>query len=506
MSRSEDGRRPGRSGLGEPGRLAVFATAAAVLAIVLVDFFPYADAVNHLARYRLIGEAFAGSAESWFSFRIYPSGYILGDLVGVTLVSVLPAMVVGRIIAIVAILTLCAGTLFALRRLGSAGWWAAVVVPVLTLNWYFFYGFFNYLVALGLALGFLAWWVGKLGSVKPRDLALGSAGILALSTLHLSAVAVVLVCVWTSAGIRTIGVPVEGAEKEQRRWHLWVAPMVFAALFFGYLELGDLVAASQIPTAAVPPNEFRSIPQKLVQFFSPFYSFSLEQGAVMVAAYGGAVLLGLVGWVRRPKLSHPLIWGLALFAVYLVFPVRFQGAYDADVRFLLPAYILLLVGLVPSATPPRWVLRGLTGVVVVHVALVFLHMRAIDQDLAAYMDVLDQVPAEAAVVALNGSPSIGRVDPARFFEHWHVARKGGKAPGLFNGEEHGGHMMHFRIDEHLRYALDTWDPQLQPINWPRLGEYYDYVITVGSGEDVDDPPAEWDRAASNHFVSLYRRR
>ncbi|MEX1258881.1 MAG: hypothetical protein WEG36_14800 [Gemmatimonadota bacterium] len=447
-----------------------------------MDHFPYADAVNHLARYRLIADYLAGHSTIPMEFRFLPTGYIAGDLLGVGLLHLFPAGFAARLLALLALLIPSIGVYVLAGSLLEENRDVVGVLPVLSLNWYLFYGFFNYLIGLGFAYFFLAWW-WKLRDVnRPSTLAVTAVGIVVIGLWHLAAVAIALTVIWTHAIWSTWN---KGRNRSGAPWTsmlpIWVIPLTAAMAGFSFAIVSRmLVEGSGSPVAESPEMMFRTPFEKAMQFLSPIYVFSLAQALLMVGTLSFAFV---ACWIegRRSSRRGPLflLTGAMLLFFFLVFPVEMGGVYDVDVRFLLPGYVFLLFWAAPRTRVSSWVLRLVTLGVVVHSAVTYTHMRTIDESLGDLAEVIDALPNGVNVVALVATESRGRVDPERHFIFWHTIQHGGLANTMFTAE-HGGHLAHFMVSN-LPYDVPlVWIPGVNDPDWHRVAEDYQYAVTIGA--------------------------
>ncbi len=184
---------------------------------------------------------------------------------------------------------------------------------------------------------------------------------------------------------------------------------------------------------------------------------------------------------------------LALFAVYLVWPLALGEARGVDARWLLPAYVLPFCAAAADRRPPgARALAAVGALAVLHAGVVFAAGRRIDRDLDAYDRVLARLPGDARVLPLvtpvrrHGV----RIAPYRHHAMWHLVRGGGRVAGLFAADglyDDGhpySHMAHVRERDRVYYPDESWGADsAPPLPWGRIWRDFDVVIHAGD----DDP-------------------
>ena len=175
---------------------AAFVAQAAV--VLSVRYLPYSDATNHLSRYVLMEQYWFGTPPDYVEVSLRPSSYIGLDLMGVALVHFFSVQIAAKVLALLSVLAPGIGMYLLLcatcpeRR----GW--ALVGVLLGFNRYFFLGFFNYTIGIGLLLI----WLAAYRRIKARPtllslIALGVCGIV-LAVVHLSTIIILAVIVAAS--------------------------------------------------------------------------------------------------------------------------------------------------------------------------------------------------------------------------------------------------------------------------------------------------------------------
>jgi hypothetical protein len=464
--------------------VAVFAAIACnVVSVAGLRFFPYGDMPNHLARYSLISMSWLHTAPGWVQFRWVPTSYIAIDVIGAALVTVFGP--IGASLALtIAYLALLPLGMFALLRAvnpRTAAW--ALVGSLMAFNWCFLTGFYSYSTGVGLSLLWLAWWWPRRASTKLGVRAVGVCGVAALYLVHMSAAAIVLAAVG-SACIE----PLLSGRYHTRKWHQVVArcatTMIYAA---GPLLIYVLV---RFQSAGIGrPSEamlFRAPADKLRHFLTPFASFSPAQTIFFVSAY----LLAL--WLRyrneRPSATN-LTWMVAagvMLAAYTIFPTLFIGAWDVDVRFLLPAYLLLFVlPATPETRPPNTAVVGLLfALVVAQAATTLWYGVRIDRETANVVRLLPTDGSNTLVLPTDEDEYF-RVDPFTHVGEWATMKDANsRVNSLFAGGRGGAHLDHFIVERTLYEPGVHWARRgFTPLDWERVRADYQFILLTGSNPD-----------------------
>ncbi len=498
--------RDGRAGLISWDELVLWLAVLINAAVVItVRYFPYTDTTNHLARYVILSEIWRGNPPFSAEFRLLPTGYIGMDVIGALLAGLLPPLAVQRIVSLVAVSLTPIAMYMLLRAKAPAarGW--AVVGALLAFNWFLLIGFTAYSIGVGLAILWIAGWWKHRHRPSAAGRILLIAGALALYSVHLSAAAVILVVVSIDTVLRL------APQRFDLRHAMRDGPACTGAAVI--LALGALWLTGKMiaPPGPLPAYEMhvRSAWSKLTHVFAPFYSFSPIQAAVLAGSYLlSLVLFGIrhgLAWKRDPI----VVAGFALFVLYLVFPATFMGAEDADVRFVLPALLLLFAGPVRGVRPKRFdLLVPLLGCLL-HTGIVWHRAVAIDRELADMATILDLLPARSNVLPLvSDQRRNGRIPAYRHFVQWHTLNRQGRAPALFSGNGYGQHLAHFWIPDPLYHPGDHWGTRdFHALAWDRIREQYEFILQAGADARASTLIMEQaEPVARRGDVTLYRVR
>jgi hypothetical protein len=490
--------------------------------VCAAQYFPYHDATNNLARYVLMGRAWFGTPASFVQVRLIPTPYIALDIVGVMLVHLLGPAAGLRAITCVLVLVIPLGMYAVLRRTcpERRGW--AVVGVLCSLSFYLLIGFFNFVAGIGAALFWLAAWWPRRDTTAWGTRAALLVGLAAVFLVHLAGAMSVLVVLgvaylvdrWTAWSAERKIHP-SPRWPNQLRWLLTprLVTLVAGAAVVGVMSMIWHLALGPEPLSAAVPPDFRSIPNKLANLASPFYSFSYPQMALMGGGYA-ASLVAFLGVNRRTlRADVMLASAIAFLILFLVFPYRVDGAGFVDMRWLLPALVLPFCAAASGPVPAQrsWLALPCLATLL-HVGVVRHESMRLDPQLRAYRELIDAVPAGARLLPIVADrEQDGRLDPFRHFALWHTIDGGGRVSGLLTEEDRYdtnppglSHKFfgHFREPVLLYYPDERWGTQVpyppDSLDWRRLDADYDYIVVAGS-----DPSA---RAAVAAHAALVAQR
>jgi hypothetical protein len=455
--------------------------------------FPYQDGPNHLARYVLISKALFGVSRPDVDFRLLPTSYIGLDLVGATLVRFIGPGATLHFVVTLCIALPTLGLYALLRRVAPerSNW--ALSAVLFAFSWYVLDGLLNYVVGVGLALLWLAWW-WPLRRTRAWSTRLAfTVGILLLFTVHLSAPLIVLVVVWIDAAYEL------RFASARRPWRtVMLAEGVTAVLLAVAVGLLWAWVETRLPAglAGAQGLEFRTPVMKLLAFAAPFYSFSLVQAGVMIAAYATILIAFVLANLRALRVNSLVVSAFAFFALFLIFPKNVGTAGGVDVRWLLPALLLPFCAssvhevTKPAASQNRALLIAL-GACVASGALIGWQAHTRDPLLDDFDRVLSELPVGARLLPIvadrHPHPRIGTYQEYAF---WYIIRRDGFVPGLFSyygsriGDDPFPHFAHFEIARAYMSPYEWGLSTFTPLDWQRIDCEYNYIIQAGNDERV----------------------
>lgn len=453
--------------------------------------FPYQDGANHLARYVLLDQAWFGTASAEIHARWLPTSYIAVDALGAVLVHLIGPDLALRAIVVLALVLLPGGMYLLLRQTASErrGW--ALVGVLLGLSWYLLDGLLNFVIGAALAFIWLAcWWPRRDSDAWLARCAL-VAGAAGLFLVHLSAPLAVLVVVWTDWGLAIVAwLRSPGGHRPRVRARALTSILTAVAVLalWAWVELA--IGQARPGESAL---EFRSATEKLLTLGAPFYSFSLTQALVL--ATGWAVSLTAFLFINRADLRFDaiVVSSIAFLALAAISPRSVGAAGGVDVRWLLFAYLLPFCA--TSEGRPRAQRAGIWLVLLaslVHAGVVHRSTRARDRMLDDVDRVLSLLPDGTRLLPIvadgNAHPRVGTYNE---YAYWHVIRKAGRVPGLFNfdgtrpGDARFTHFAHFEVRAQPYMPPYEWGTAtFTPLDWARIGDDYDYILQAGSDARV----------------------
>jgi hypothetical protein len=455
----------------------LIALALNVAIAITARYFPFEDTTNHLARYVLMERA-------WFAHgvgvpasivvRARPGPYFALDAIGAVLVYLFGATATMHGVAVLAVVAVPLGFALLLNAIGGdARRWAIAAVPF-GFDFWVHAGMLSYVVGVGVAFAFLAaWWPHRASPTPLRVVGL-IAGMMLCYLMHLSSALMVLVVIWVDALVA-------------RDRRIWLVLLLTAVI--GGMTLWTTLGAPPLPASKAGHLEFGTVWWKVKNIASPFYTYSVAQALPMAATYIVAVVLFVRANPVRAWRSTLGLSAAAFFVLYAIFPQMGTGGGYIDMRWLIPAYLLILCAAGGATQGPSPFGLGLLAALSIISSLVLAPtIWRIDRYLEDYAAVLDHLPNGKSVfpIVADDKRFGGRVIPYRHFAFWYTIDRGGHVPSLFNysgdGMESNWFMPYFDDTAH-RYAPPVgWfggGGPLPPLHWARIAAENDYVVVAG---------------------------
>jgi len=464
-----------------------------VLIVSIINHFPYADGVNHIARYKILHDVIFNKQQTLYdaSFELIPTSYLLLDFLAICSLNFIDPHTLGKLISILAAIMPILGLTALASSVNSRNKSLVIATGgILSFNWYYFYGFMNYLIGLGLALLVLAWWWKYRDSSRKSSILFAAIYAALLYLTHLTSLSIVLVVTWLYGGLAIIEY-LRNKKTLTQLFSVWLIPLslfITGILLFLYTRY-ELAGNLPIESKGIF-IEFRDPVAKIKQFFSPFFSFSVGQMLVMFLGWAMGAGYVLYKFYKKPSLNVFALSSVVFILLFLLFPAVVYGAYDADVRFLLPALMTWLI--VPTTHEALSGFRHyVTGIVflmfILHASIVYSKLQVIEEGLDDYAKIIEELPKQSKVVAIVTQGSKGRVDPYRHYILWHVINNSGWSNGLFHRKNTGSHMGHFIVKNIPYSPPENWKIQPPPtIEWKSIKEQFEYVIVVGDVKGVKE--------------------
>jgi hypothetical protein len=198
---------------------------------------------------------------------------------------------------------------------------------------------------------------------------------------------------------------------------------------------------------------------KLTHLAAPFFLFSAYQALIIGLPFALAMLAHLsLSW--RAVARSPLgVSALVFLILYFAFPASALGAYDADIRFLMPAFMLPFC--VPG-TNRRSGGQGLVSALVLiaiiaHAVVVYWVGHKVDADLRDERRLLRAIPSGQHLLALvTDGRRFGRIDPFRHFALWYtIDHPESRVNSLFDRGS-APHLAHFEANPPLYDPGTHW--------------------------------------------------
>lgn len=513
------------------GARAWWAAFVALLGFLCVPFFlvgvpPVQDYPNHLARLYVL--AF-GAADPSLSAMYTPHWTVIPnlaiDLVGPPLMHLLPVSVVGRILLAASAILPVAGIVLYHRAVFRVRSWWPLASGVVAFNGIFFFGFMNYLYAVGLAFALAACWI----AFRPRHplvtVAGSAAGVVVLFFCHIAGPLLFALLVGTHEAVLLW-------QSRSREGLVRPAATRLLALFAALLPALVLFAVSPL-AGAHGPLTWESPKEKLLYLFTPLATY--DPRLTLLSAIVVVPVLALV-FFRRPRVDVATAFAFVVIAAaYVVAPHKAIGGSVLEVRLTIVLAFLLVAGIRPAlsaytASAVAFILAALFVVRVTHVASVWDDHRS---DLAELRSVIAAVPAGARVLAVTGaydtpaaylaSEPAGQVPPDMYRVDEHlpamlVIKRHAFWPQLFTDPSQqplAVNPAYAAISDSLgelrpAAVLASDDPVATPPapylhDWP---DRFDYVLVMDAGAMSGAPvrPDRLDLVKATHFAALYRVR
>lgn len=385
--------------------------------LLIADVPPILDYPNHLARLVLLA---AGPTDLVLGRIFTPHWAIIpdlaADLIGPSLLHVLPAHIVGRLLLGSALLLNLSGVLTLHRALfGRNSFWP-LASGLVAYNSTFLLGFINWQIGSGLAMLFAAAWL-TWREARPLATVLATAmASLVLFFCHLVGLAFFLLLIG-SAEVYAM----------RNCMAVLVRAMSLIAISAGPVILWLLSDLHAVPFDAfwITPNE------KLVQLTSPFanYLFPLDVASAVLLC--GGVVFGLAaGWLTLAP--QAALATAVLVILYIVLPFNFMGTSFVDTRAAVMLGFLIFAVVTPVCLPQlpsRAIATALATLFTVRmlvVAAVWVEHRS---DLASLRASISLVPAGASVYFTN-------VPPEEAPEYWDAGPRSRRLSNMLRTEYH----------------------------------------------------------------------
>ncbi len=380
--------------------LVVFAIAS--IPGVAFDFFPFADAVNHVARFHILVNAEADTQLGVYYQSLFKINTNMGlEFLYVTLLAWLDPVLFLKFANVLIAFAMIAGTA-SLGYVLNGSWRLLDLISALfVFNYALIYGFLNFSLGAGLALLCLAAWIALSRRNWVHAALFGALAGFVLFVTHLFALGLF--------GLAVLCVEGQKAITEWHRDKKLPLPRMYAVLIafvpvtlFAALQLVPRLLGGEVAYEAASGLRYGSLEDRLTAIVGPVLTyFSLWDIALWLA------LAGLGVWLIRGKhlsvCSETRWMMIALALLVLLMPARLMDAWGAHFRpgiFLAPVLVASLS--ITSTMRPGWRAIAVCVVALVsfRVAGVMIHNAPVARDFAALASVLDDLPPGGTLIGV----------------------------------------------------------------------------------------------------------
>ncbi|HEY0003490.1 MAG TPA: hypothetical protein VGB17_01675 [Pyrinomonadaceae bacterium] len=445
---------------------------------LFVRYAPLVDYPNHLARTFILYHYKDFPAYQAEYYRLAePIPNLAIDLVVPLLLRFAGILLAGKLFLLLTVLLFVAGC----HRLGQAihkqPTWLALPCSFFVYNSMLLYGFVNYVFGVGLFCLVLAYWLDWRKGWTIMRFLLIIILVLCAFLVHLSAYSFLAA---TSAFVAAWDV-FTGKERLVRA-ALSLAPLLLPVVLFILFMRGS-GQAGQI--------EWNSLSGKLIGLMALVLSYNRTLDALLLAALV-LITLATARLVKRVQVVWPTFAaGLLFVLLYLLSPKVLFTSSGADVRFVLPAALLLILSLrieLPLKAG-KILLLAVLLVACVRVAFIWRTWIKLDQRIAAEVERLAVLPEEAKVypvlVLSHNSQSAKLERPFEHILHYATINRRAFVPTLYAIK--GQQPLLFRVKPHFIAPENDYAEQWQEsaARWLPLLSEYDYVWAYGADAGLD---------------------
>jgi hypothetical protein len=303
-----------------------------LIPIWIVKYPGMLDYPNHLTRCYILAHYHDNPVwQQRYELDHSPLPNLAIDLVVVPLLRLFPLIVCGKIFLSLAAVLYVMGCSEVGRAVSGKPNWLALVCAFTFYNSQLHWGFVNYIFGVGVFLCAFAFWLRVRNKMSPLRFFLLCLLSFAAYLAHLSSLVIL--------GIACCVIALLDFRRDRKARSLIVKLAWLACPLLIMEGFARRNSGGSRPVEWGPPM------QKLTNLLAPVrsYSVTLDVGIILV--------LLLCAWVmlKGSKVHSIAVAGLVLFVLFLVTPLVLFGLYPADVRYVIPAYMLLILSI-----EPRW--------------------------------------------------------------------------------------------------------------------------------------------------------
>jgi len=431
-----------------------------VIPIWLVQYPPLVDYPNHLARcYILFHLHNVPEYHKMYTADWSPAPNLGLDLLCYVLQCLFDVSIAGKIALTITVVLFCCGAILLSHALWKKVIWGAPIVASFAINSYFLYGFVNYCLGLAFYMCLLAIWLQFFRRKGLMLFALTVAFAVICYIIHLSA----YVCFATSI-ISYLVV------SQRRDWTALLYSILLLLVFFLLSSFSETQYGAKIT--------WNSIAGKTVVLFSPIRTYNWRFDAVVILT----VIVTAFVLVRsgRPVLTNgfAILNAIVLLVQYLALPKEMASVSGVDARFVLPAFVLLLLSTDLSKGGKRN--TTLTALLVLYCAALvrgfYISKVWVEQDTTSvkYASLFSVLPRGSWVFPITHLPK--HVDQNKkertyvHFVHYSTIQRKTFSPTLFTIP---GQQPLRRLANEPYVEANATSPE--QVDWQRVLERYDYL-------------------------------
>ena len=497
------------------------------------DFFPFADAVNHVARFHILVNAEADTQLGVYYRSLFKINTNMGlEFLYVTLFAWLDPIWFLKLANVLIAFVMIAGTV----SLGYAlnGSWRLIdlLSALFVFNYALIYGFLNFSLGVGLALLSLAAWITLSRRTWVSAALFGAMAGFVLYVTHLFALGLFGLAVLCLEGQKAVE---EWRIKQELPLHrLYGVLIAFVPVtVFAAVQLVPRLLGGEATYEAAAGLRYGSIEDRLTAVVGPLLTyFNLWDIALWLA------LAGLGVWLIRGKhltVSSETRWMIvALALLVLVMPARLMDAWGAHFRpgiFLAPVLVASLSIAAPMRPGWRAIAFCVVALVAFRVAGVMIHNVPVARDFAHLATVLEELPPGGTLIGVfagerqrGGAIAAGDRQLVRF-QYNHATTVATLKADIFTPSIFSRPDVHNLTATSKYLHLDTpyLQAQLRPIfcetvEGPPAPERYkairtyaygwrrkfDYVLAIGGDGSTPCPDAPMTLLSEARAFQLYR--
>jgi hypothetical protein len=378
----------------------LFVAIVVAIPIWIVDYPGMVDYPNHLARCYVLAHYDANPIWQARYLVVHdPLPNLAIDLIVTPLNHFLPILISGKIFLTLTALLYLFGCVWLGRALIGKRNWIAPLAALTFYNSALLYGFENYVFGVAVFLCAFAFWMQSRSRMSwPRFLACCALSLVAFLS-HLSAIMFLGVACLTVALVEW---PRHKSVLLLLRQLAWLGcPLV---LMFGFMH----------GSGKVGPIEWGSISDKALHLFTPIraYNFAFDGAVLAVVLVCGVVV------ARSSKIHSAAVAGAVLFCLFLISPEGMFQSSAVDARYVLPAFLLVLLSIEPVWNQARKVaLIVATLAMVARTVDIAANWVTVDRRERNVLQMADTLPRGARIFVIHPAPqaTTGKLDRG-FFE------------------------------------------------------------------------------------------